>query len=225
MLRARAQTPAEKQSCMTGAPGSRCSCKYMQQSNGVVDKAVTCKQQLGLADTPNPGARAAADAQPRPALRSAATACSHMYATVALLIRGDSSRHCCIHVDWISIAAASSEAAAAAAAGEYCRPSRQLPLHVTHHAGVMLLYMHGVGSLARSSSEVYQPMPNPSPLRLPNPRWLGSDGSCKRSRASYDCLMIDRSGPAHAHARQEKTAYLNDGICSTASNNLTRRLL
>lgn len=60
--------------------------------------------------------------------------------------------------------------------------------------------MHGLGSPSRSSSVAYQPMPNPSPFRLPNPRWLGSDGSCRRSLASYDCLMIDLSGPAIAAA-------------------------
>ena len=69
-------------------------------------------------------------------------------------------------------------------------------LRLAHHAGVMLLYMQGVGSPSRKSSGAYQPIPKPSPLRLPNPRWLGREGSCSLSRASYDCLIMDRSGPA-----------------------------
>jgi hypothetical protein len=202
MLHARAQTPVGIQSCRTGAPSSRCSCKDTRQPHAVVDEAVTYNTAIGH------GRRAGIQKpallqmqQPWRALNSAATACFQMYATSASLIRVNSARHSCVHGHCMSIAAASraTAAAAASAAVECCRPSQQLLLHVTHHAGVMLLYMHGVGSLARSSSEVYQPMPKPSPLRLPKPRWLGSDGSCKRSRASYDCLMIDRSGPAHAH--------------------------
>jgi hypothetical protein len=83
-----------------------------------------------------------------------------------------------------------------------------------HHAGVMLLYMHGVGSRSRSSSEVYQPMPKPSPFKLPNPKWLGREGSCKRSRASYDCLMIERSGPATKRWRRSCRRVLCHRCCS-----------
>jgi hypothetical protein len=63
-----------------------------------------------------------------------------------------------------------------------------------HHAGVMEVNTHGVGSFSRWTSSLYHPMPKPSPFRLPWPRWWGSVGSLSRSRASYDCLMMERSG-------------------------------
>jgi hypothetical protein len=68
------------------------------------------------------------------------------------------------------------------------------------HAGVMLLNRHGAGSSARRSSGENQPMPKPSPFKLPKPRCIGNDGSCRRSRASYDCLMMERSGHKTASA-------------------------
>lgn len=80
----------------------------------------------------------------------------------------------------------------------------------------MLLYMQGVGSPSRRSSGAYQPMPNPSPLRLPNPRWLGREGSCRRSRASYDCLMMDLSGPVQLRVvgqQQATDLSMLHGVC------------
>lgn len=56
---------------------------------------------------------------------------------------------------------------------------------ISHHAGVMLVNTQGEGSASLRSSVLYQPIPKPSPLRFPCPRWNGSVSSRLRSRASY----------------------------------------
>jgi hypothetical protein len=49
-------------------------------------------------------------------------------------------------------------------------------------AGVTEVKVQGVGSVR--VQPLYHPMPNPSPLRLPYPRWKGRLESLRRSRAS-----------------------------------------
>lgn len=57
----------------------------------------------------------------------------------------------------------------------------------TYQAGVMLVNTQGVGSLSRCSSMLYQPIPNPSPLRLPeqlaNFQAQGAQVSCRETVA------------------------------------------
>lgn len=62
-----------------------------------------------------------------------------------------------------------------------------------YHAGVTDVKTQGMGS-GGSLHALCHPMPKPSPFKLPWARCEGKLVSMIRSRASYDCLMIDLSG-------------------------------